>query len=193
MSDTRKTNLKISAKDMAFIAVSAALVAVGAFIKIPLPMVSITLQWFFVMVSAIILGKKNSTISVLLYVLIGLCGIPVFTMGGGPQYILYPTFGYFIGFIVCAYLIGFAYEKGATKFWQVLLVNIAATAVLYLIGFAYYCLVVVLYIKDGRDLMGLVVPFLVTPIPGDLIKIILASLIAPRVRKALHYYFCIIF
>lgn len=175
----------LSVLDMALIAVSAALVAVGAFIKIPLPMVSLTLQWFFVMVSAVILGKKNSTISVLIYVLIGLCGIPVFTQGGGPQYVLYPTFGYFIGFILCAFLIGLAYEKGATKFWQLLIVNILATVVLYAIGFAYYCLVVTLYIKDGRDLMAAVVPFLVTPIPGDLIKIVLASLIAPRVRKAL--------
>lgn len=186
MSENKVNKSKISIKDMAMIAVSAALIAVGAFIKIPLPMVSLTLQWFFVMVSGIILGKKNSTISVLLYVLIGLCGIPVFTQGGGPQYVLYPTFGYFIGFIVCAFLIGLAYEKGATKFWQVLIVNVVATVILYVIGFAYYCLVVTLYIKDGRDLTSMVVPFLVTPIPGDVIKIVLASLVAPRVRKALH-------
>lgn len=184
MSTSNKRSI-FTIKEMAYIAVSAALIAVGAFIKIPLPMVSLTLQWFFVMISAVILGKRNSTVSVLLYLFIGLCGIPVFTMGGGPQYVLYPTFGYFIGFLVCAYLIGLAYEKGATKFWQLLIVNIIATIILYAIGFAYYILVVVLYIKDGRDLAALVVPFLVTPIPGDLIKIVLASLIAPRVRKAL--------
>lgn len=186
MSNINSKNKSIfSIKEMAYIAVSAALIAVGAFIKIPLPTVSITLQWFFVMVSAVILGKRNSTVSVLLYLFIGLCGIPVFTMGGGPQYVFYPTFGYFIGFVVCAFLIGLAYEKGATKFWQLLIVNVIATIILYAIGFAYYCLVVVLYIKDGRDLAASITPFLITPIPGDIIKIILASIVAPRVRKAI--------
>lgn len=183
MSTDKKTRFSI--KDMTFISLSAALIAVGAFIKIPLPMVSLTLQWFFVMVSGIILGKKNAAISVLLYVFIGLCGIPVFTSGGGPQYVLYPTFGYFIGFVVCAYLIGLAYEKGAAKTWQIAIVNVLATVILYAIGFAYYCLIVVLYIKDGRSLTAAVTPFLITPIPGDLIKIILASVIAPRVKKVL--------
>ena len=78
-------------------ALFAALTAVGAFIRIPFGVISFTLQTFFVVLSGALLGKKYGTMAQALYVILGLIGIPIFTKGGGPQYVLEPSFGYLLG------------------------------------------------------------------------------------------------
>ncbi len=84
-----------------------ALTIVGAYIRIPLPLVPITLQTFFVWLSGFVLGPAFGAMSQLLYLLIGLVGFPVFAKGGGPAYVLQPTFGYLLGFPLASGLIGF--------------------------------------------------------------------------------------
>ena len=93
------------------ISLFASLTSIGAFIKIPLPVVPFTLQILFVFLAGCLLGSKKGMMSQLLYVGIGLIGIPVFASGGGPEYVLKPTFGYLIGFIVAAFVIGSIVEK----------------------------------------------------------------------------------
>lgn len=83
-----------------------ALTAIGAFIKIPLPHIPITLQTFFVMMSGNMLGFKFGSFSQVLYLTLGLIGIPIFAYGGGIGYIFQPTFGYLLGYPFCAFTIG---------------------------------------------------------------------------------------
>lgn len=87
-------------------ALFAAATAAGAFIRIPFGIVPFTLQTFFVSLSGIVLGAKWGAASQMLYVALGLLGLPVFTGGGGPQYVLQPSFGYLVGFIVGAFVTG---------------------------------------------------------------------------------------
>ena len=88
----------------------AALVATGAFIKISIPVqpfpMHFTLQFFFVLLAAFVLGGKLGSASVLAYLVIGLVGVPVFAAGGGPAYLLRPTFGFLLGFALAAYAMG---------------------------------------------------------------------------------------
>ena len=65
-----------------------------------------TLQWFFVLLAGLLLGSKRAFLSVSTYLLIGLMGIPVFARGGGPAYLLRPTFGFLLGFALAAYAMG---------------------------------------------------------------------------------------
>ena len=67
-------------------ALFAALTAIGAFIRLPAGPTSITLQFLFSALAGILLGVKWGTVSQLLYVGLGLLGLPVFTMGGGISY-----------------------------------------------------------------------------------------------------------
>ena len=83
-----------------------ALIAVGAFIRIPTPMVPITLQYLFTMLAGLFLGGKLGCLSVCIYIALGLLGLPVFTQGGGPGYIFQPSFGYIIGFAAGALATG---------------------------------------------------------------------------------------
>lgn len=90
--------MKNTIKSMALISLFAALTTVGAYLKVPVPVVPFTFQ-VFVSISGILLGPKNGAFAQLLYAILGLIGIPVFTQGGGISYIFNPTFGYIIGFI----------------------------------------------------------------------------------------------
>ncbi len=74
-----------------------ALMIISAFISIPIGTIKITLQFLITNICCLILGKKWGTISVLLYLLLGLFGLPIFSDGGGFAYVLKPSFGFLIG------------------------------------------------------------------------------------------------
>ena len=76
--------------NLILIALFAALSVVGAFVKIPTPLVPFTLQTLFCVYAGFLLGARRGFASQLLYLLIGLIGIPVFALGGGPSYVLQP-------------------------------------------------------------------------------------------------------
>ena len=86
-------------------ALFAALTAVGAFLKIPLGPSAITLQFFFTAMAGCLLGSGCGALSQLIYVLLGLLGLPIFTAGGGFSYVLHPTFGFLLGLIPAAWVI----------------------------------------------------------------------------------------
>ena len=98
---------KLNTKSLILCSLFAALIAVGAFIKIPIPVVPFTLQVLFTTLAGLLLGPRLGAISVGIYILIGLVGLPVFTQGGGPSYIFQPTFGYLIGFLIGTYITGY--------------------------------------------------------------------------------------
>ena len=124
----------------------AALVAIGAFIQIPVPYMDyFTLQFFFVLLAGLILGADKGAISVGCYVLLGLVGVPIFAAGGGIGYIFRPSFGYLVGFIVSAYVTGKVCEKLKASYKNYLLACLAGFVVTYAIGI---CL---LYTSDAAD------------------------------------------
>lgn len=100
-----------STLSLVMIAMFAALTAIGAFIKVPLPVVPFTLQIVFVFLAGCLLGSRNGLLSQVVYIGIGLVGLPVFTQGGGITYVMQPTFGYLIGFGMAAFIIGWMVEK----------------------------------------------------------------------------------
>lgn len=124
----------------------AALVAVGAFIKITLPTEPIpmhfTLQWFFVLLAGLLLNKRLAGASVGVYLLIGLTGVPIFASGGGLSYLLRPSFGYLLGFALAAYIMAWMCEEaGRIRFWKLLFISIAGLLVYYGIGMLYFYVV----------------------------------------------------
>lgn len=175
--------VNLSVRDKVLIAIFAALTAIGAFIRVPIPYVPFTMQFFFCSISGIMLGAKKGALSQLLYVFIGLIGIPIFTNGGGPQYIFQPTFGYLIGLILASYVIGKVVELRTNNFKNLLLANISGIAFIYIIGVSYFYLINKFYL--GTDItinLALYHGFLVT-LPGDIIKSILTALVSVRVAN----------
>ena len=103
---TKKKEI-LSTKSMILSSLFVALIAIGAFIKVPVPVCPFTLQLLFTTLAGLLLGANLGFVSVCVYIIIGLIGIPIFTEGGGPGYIFQPTFGYLIGFAFGAYVAGY--------------------------------------------------------------------------------------
>lgn len=167
---------------MTEIALMAAVICVLApfSLTIPVSPVPITLGTFAVYLTAAILGSKRSTISVLIYLFIGAVGVPVFSnFSGGLPKLVGATGGYLIGYIPCAFLIGFLIEK-VTKKWMVPIALVGGTVVLYLIGTVWLMKVAGFPSFLSACAAG-VFPYL----PLDAVKIILASVIAIPVRSLL--------
>lgn len=93
----------IKTRDLIYCALFAALTAIGAFLHFQLFQATITLQFFFTAMAGLLLGAKLGALSQLLYVVLGLVGVPIFAAGGGFGYIFNPTFGFLLGLIPTAW------------------------------------------------------------------------------------------
>ncbi|CUH95058.1 putative membrane protein [Propionispora sp. 2/2-37] len=181
--------MKLSLHDMILIAIFAALTAVGAFIKIPTPLVPYTLQFLFCAYAGILLGARKGLYSQGLYIGLGLIGVPVFVNGGGLTYILQPTFGYLLGFAFCAYIIGKLTENAAGKltFSRLLLSVLLGLFSVYLVGVPYLYAIVKLYL--GKEMVlaeAIAVGFTPYIFPDILLSVIIAYTgikLVPILRK----------
>lgn len=163
---------------MVFASLFAALTAAGAYIHIPVPFspVPITLQVFFVLLAGCILKSKWGSLSMIVYTLLGIAGLPVFAGGSsGIGVLLGPTGGYIFGFIMAAYIIGKFSERTEKSGRPALLVNTlnmsAGILVIYLCGVLQ--LMMVTKIGLGAAFTLGVIPFL----PGEIIKTAAAAYI----------------
>ena len=89
----------LTTREMAQIGLFTALIAAGAYIKINIPVqpfpMHFTMQFLFVLLAGFLLGARRGAICVGIYLAVGLSGIPVFAAGGGPAYLIRPTFGFY--------------------------------------------------------------------------------------------------
>ena len=166
-------------RTMILCALFAALTAVGAFFKIPFALAAISLQFLFTAMAGVLLGAGYGALSQAVYVLIGLVGVPIFALGGGFSYIFQPTFGFLLGLIPCAYVIGKLAKRPLT-FWRTALSMLAGLAVLYAIGVPYMALIANGYLGKGLTFWQVIRRGMLIYLPGDLLKIVLGSLTLRR-------------
>lgn len=160
-----------------------ALTAVGAFIKIPIPVVPFTLQFLFTMLAGLLLGGKLGAVSVGAYALLGLAGLPVFAEGGGFWYLLKPSFGYIIGFILASYVTGKLTEKmeGLT-YGRILAANFIGLVIVYVMGMVYYYVICNYVINTPIGLWPLFLYCFLLVVPGDICLCFLAAGLAKRIK-----------
>lgn len=169
--------MKLPLRDMILIALFAALTAVGAFIKIPTPIVPYTLQFLFCAYAGILLGAKKGLYSQGLYIGLGLIGVPVFVNGGGLTYIFQPTFGYLLGFALCSCVIGKLTESCAGKptFLRLLAAVLLGLLSVYLIGVPYLYAIVNVYLgKEMAVAKAIAIGFTPYILPDILLSLIIA-------------------
>jgi biotin transport system substrate-specific component len=174
------TNQQLKLRMMIIIALFAAIIGVLAQITIPLPLVPITGQTLAIGLAATILGSRYGTLSVILYIIIGAVGVPVFAeFSGGVSKLVGPTGGYLVGFIPAAYLIGFFMEKTSFNFINAMIANSIGMLITLALGTAW--------LKIAADLswtVALTSGFTQFILVG-LIKAALASWIGVLVRNRL--------
>lgn len=176
-----------STKDLILCALFTALSAIGAFIRIPVPFMPFTLQITFTTLAGLLLGSKKGAISVGTYVLMGLIGIPVFTQGGGFSYVLKPSFGFLLAFIVGAFVTGLIVEKKRNpSLKRILFASFAGMGFVYVIGSVYFYIVCNFAINTPVSIGNTIMSCFVLVAPGNLALAILASLVAKRIVPLLN-------
>lgn len=180
---------KITTLELVLCGLFTALTAVGAFIQIPVPgMDYFTLQFFFVLMAGMLLGSRLGAFAVGAYVLIGLAGVPIFAAGGGITYVLRPSFGYLLGFIVTAFVTGKLVEKlnvnGVKKYF---IAAFAGLIVCYAIGLTYKYFMLNLYIGEQTPVWLVFLDCFPLDLPGDVLLSVIASLcgfrLKPEIKK----------
>jgi biotin transport system substrate-specific component len=184
MNGRAKSMKKVT--DTVLIPLFTALTAVGAFIKIPVPHVPFTMQTLMVMFAGLILGSRRGALSQLLYLTLGLMGLPIFAQGGGPAYVLQPSFGFLLGFIPGAFVIGKILEDSKNlALPKVVTALVLGQGVIYLFGLSYlYLNLNFILHKPVSPYAVLMAGFLIF-LPGDILKTAIAALVMAPIRHRL--------
>lgn len=178
--------MNLTIKDKVLISSFTALTAIGAYIRVPIPYIPFTMQFFFCSMSGVVLGGRKGALSQLLYVAIGLMGIPIFTKGGGPQYIFEPSFGYLIGLIFAAYVIGKTTYSKEINFKNIFFSNLLGLGIIYFIGIIYLYIINHFYLGTNMTLKLAIYYGFITTILGDIVKALLVAGISMRILSQVN-------
>lgn len=174
----------MKARKLVYVSLFAALTAAGAFLRLPLGVVSVTAQFLITAMAGAILGGKWGAVSQAVYVALGLLGLPIFTMGGGFGYVLQPTFGFLLGLIPAAYLIGRIAGEHTTP-RRMALACLAGLTLLYAVGLPYMALILNGYLHSGFSFGKLLMLGCVPFLPFDAVKVIFAAIVCPVIQRRL--------
>ncbi len=179
---------KLSIQQQVLCAMFTALVAVGAFIQVPVPYMDyFTLQFFFVLMAGLLLGPRLGFVSVGCYVLLGLVGLPIFAAGGGIGYIFRPSFGYLIGFVVAAFVTGFISRKMSVSVFHYFLACFGGFIVTYGIGIVYKYLMLKYYLGTPQTMAVILLSCFPLDMPGDLVLCTIASVTGVQLARVIFW------
>jgi len=161
-------------------ALMAALICVLSPVSIPLSsLVPISLGSLMVMFAGTVLGSKEGTLSVFIYLLCGAAGLPVFAgFKGGLSVLLGVTGGFLIGYLPLVFCSGFFYEKRKDSI-SLLIGTVLGNLILYAIGSVWF--MAYLHTDLLKALGACVIPFL----PGDIFKIIAVNILTPKILNVI--------
>ena len=177
--------MKSKTKNIIICGLFISLMSVAAYIKIPTPFLPLSLQVLVCLTCSLVMGAKWGVISMATYLLLGLIGIPVFSLGGGLNYLLKPNFGYIIGFVLCAFICGFlANKKPNPSTKRMFVCAVIGLIALHLIGFNYFYFMsnfIGINVGYGETFFACTICLL----PTDLAWCFVSSIIAKRISRVL--------
>ncbi len=182
--------MRLTVKELILSALFTALMVAGAFVRIPFPLLPVTLQTFICALAGLVLGKRLGTLSMIVYTCLGLAGLPVFANGGGITYIFDKSFGFIIGFIAGAFVIGTISKKlNSPSVLNNIRSLIPGLAAIYAIGISYMFLIMRVYL--GNEQAGMIfiltanLPYLVKDMILFILTAFAGASLLPSVRKAM--------
>lgn len=184
---------KSKTRDIAYMGMALALVIVGSRITIPTQPIPISMQTFTVILVAMLLGAKRSALVQSAYMILGLIGLPIFTGGGGIDYVLRPSFGYILGFIAAAFVTGTLFDWVRTKIkhgqntlgiWtSAMFSGMAGLIVIYSIGVLYLFFVSRFYLGSDKGLLHFINVGAWIFVPKDVLSVFLSTVAASTLFK----------
>lgn len=176
----------MNTKKMTLSAIFTALICIGAFLRIPIPVVPFTLQTLFVVLSGMLLGWKYGMLSVAVYVALGLAGLPVFTSGGGLGYILHPTFGFLLGFLPASAISGLVTGRLHHRL-SPYIGGLAGVVCMYLVALPYLYLILTCVMEISITVPALFTSYCFIFLPGDIISVCIASILYRRLSHLVKH------
>lgn len=174
---------KIRAVDIASVSMLTALIAVCSWISIPIGNIPVTFQTFAVCTAVGILGRKKATAAVIVYLILGIAGLPVFSFfRGGISVLFSMSGGYAAGFVLLAFVSGLIIGKTERKIPFMMFGFITGLVCCYLFGSLWYMFI---YMKNTGEigfvtvLATCVLPYIIP----DIIKLLLAAVVSKAVKK----------
>ena len=160
------------------------LICVGSYIRIPMPnMMPMTLQTFFVLLTALMLPTKASVLTNITYIALGLIGLPIFSGGGGLGYVLMPNFGFIIGFLISTVIISVITESLKKRnLWQYIAISMFGIIIIYIIGILYFAFITNVYNNNNYSAIWFIQTIFLPFLPKEIVCIVLASLSAYKIR-----------
>lgn len=177
---------KVSVQELIYCGIFAALIAVGAFIKVPVPVVPFTLQFLFTTLAGLLLGGKLGAFSVIAYLVLGLADLPIFSEGGGIWYVFKPSFGYLIGFCIATYVTGTMAERMKFTIKNLLAANFTGLLIVYAAGMVYYYIICNFVIDTPIGVWPLFLYCFLLAVPGDICLCILCAFFVKRIKPLLQ-------
>ena len=175
---------KLKIKDLCIMAISLAIIIVASKINIQIGPIPLTLQTFSVFIVSLLLGSFKAFIVFLVYIILGLIGIPVFSSGGGIAYIYMPSFGFIIGFLLSAPIIGIASKSN--KFYLKYILSMLGLLIINVCGVSYMYIIFNYYKGVNKDLLNIlqigVLPFIIK----DIFTVILSCIIYSRLKVIIY-------
>lgn len=174
--------MKLKSSDITKTALFSALTAIGAFISIPIGPVPITLQSLFVLLSGFLLGPYLGALSQVVYLVLGLVGLPIFaSMTGGIQTVFKPSFGFLLSFVAASFIAGYFPQKKKTLA-SFIKASIISSITMYLIGLPYMAFILNSYLGKGLSLTYILKIGCLMFIPGDILKLFIASVLGNKLK-----------
>ena len=166
------SNRRLSTRELTMTALFVTLITAGAFIRVPLPNCPFTLQILFTTLAGIILGSRLGAISVGIYIILGLIGVPVFTSGGGPGF----------GFMVGAYVVGRFSELSPTHSVKTLLIGaIINLLIVYGFGMIYLYMIMNVYLGTPIGWWAVIWSCFLIPVGPDVFLCAVAAVMGKRI------------
>lgn len=169
-------------KSIIYIALFITLIFIASLIRLNIFIVPFTLQTMAVMLAACFLGGKRGLFAVLIYIFMGLIGLPVFTKGGGFGYILEPTFGYILAFVPAVVFICLFKEKVKNNYILLVVILFAGGIIILLFG-ALYAYLLLSLTTGINSLSGFITGYFLAFVPAEIIKALAAALIYNRLHR----------
>ncbi len=177
--------VKNNTRKIIYAGIFTALTAAGAFIKIPLPPVPLTLQTFFTILAGAVLPPRYAFTSQIAYLLLGLAGLPVFALGGGMGYILQPSFGYLLSlpFVACLIALGVRQFNSKKTLVPFIWINFLGAGVVLFLGTMWMYVAVNYFSGKSFSIQSALLAGFILFVPGELVKAVIAAYLAVQYYK----------
>ncbi len=160
--------------DVVLVGAGAALTALAAQVVVPLQPVPFTLQTFSVLLVGATLGSLRGALSMIVYLVAGIVGLPVFASASGGAHVVFgATGGYLVGFVLAAWIVGLVTERGGGRILPTVGALLSGSAIVYLIGVPWLAAALGMPLTDAVR-VGFA-PF----VAGDVIKLAAAAVLLP--------------